>query len=343
MSGPSFQDPLIARIDDVRRSRKDLSSQLQTIATEIPGHGARTRLTKLGKAIDQDVSTADIVRSYPDHCWLLTLQSSAATTDALTAMLEQSAYQHRMSAQRLSSIAYPTVLLAIASILCLAALAFLIPPFDEMYQEFGIRLPMPTLLLIGLSRFVTGHPMLVTGIVVLMLLGLITLLWMWISDSPMKRALFGGSIDLPSQRQSLAKVSLQLAELCDDGFALDSALKIASQSTSDAVMKNLLADLALHASADGKQLNRARAASILPPNFIFALQPSDSGSGSADSSPNTTMLRELASNYRELSVRRREWTSFLFAQFVVIGVGLLIGFMVVALFMPLVSLVSALA
>ena len=80
---------LYERIDHVRSSRKDLPLLLRNIAAEIPGSWTRKSLLGLASAMENNASAAELVAKFPHHCWLLTLQSSAATTDALTAMLEQ--------------------------------------------------------------------------------------------------------------------------------------------------------------------------------------------------------------------------------------------------------------
>ncbi len=356
-TSPTPQDVIVPmqalheRIDQVRTVRKDLPQQLRQIALEIPNSGTRRTLGRMADAVEFGSSAAQLAAAFRDHCWLLTLQSSAATTDALTAVLEQSAYQHRIQLKKLRTIAYPTVLLTITLGMTVLALQYLIPPFDEMYQEFELQLPAPTLMLIAASRWVNTFPPLAVVVVILLTLAIGGALWAWISDGPIKRKLFGPSVDLSSIRQSLAMVSLQISDLSDEGIDLAKALRISAESSPNDVMRGLMAALAVTAASDSKKLRLTRAAMFLPPNFIYALstppaRPADAASktaGKPATLPNATMLRELAANYRDLSIRNREWMSFVLAQVCVISVGLLIGYIVLALFMPLVSLVSALA
>ncbi|WP_182868995.1 hypothetical protein [Stieleria mannarensis] len=334
---------LYDRIDQVRMVRKDLPKQLRDIAEEIPGAWTRNTLRQLAVDLDRNVSSAHLVAHYPEHCWLLTLQSSAATTDALTAMLEQSAFQHGLRTKKIRTIAYPVVLLAIAATLMIAVIAILVPTFDEMYREFGLRLPATTEALINISRAVNAQPLVTVALLIAFLASLAGGLWLWIGDGALKTKLLAPRIDGPTIRQSLAKISLQVAELLDEGIALDRALKIAAESASEVTIRSLVGDLAIQAGHDAGNLHRTRAAMVCPPNFLFALNPASQSAGRIESTPNTTMLRELATNYRELSIRRRDWVAFVLGQVTVIGVGLMIGFLVLALFSPMVSLVSALS
>ncbi|QEG02491.1 Putative type II secretion system protein F [Stieleria maiorica] len=334
---------LYDRIDQVRTARKDLPKQLRDIAEEIPGAWTRNTLRQLAVDLDRNVSSAHLVAHYPEHCWLLTLQSSAATTDALTAMLEQSAFQHGLRTKKIRTIAYPVVLLAIAATLMTAVIAILVPTFDEMYREFELRLPVTTEALVNVSRAVNAHPLVTVALLIAFLACLAGGLWAWIGNGVLKTKLLGPRIDGQTIRQSLAKTSLQVAELLDEGIELDRALKIAAESASEVTVRTLVGDLAIQAGHDAGNLHRTRAAMVFPPNFLFALSPTRPSTGSIASAPNTTMLRELAASYRELSIRRRDWIAFVLGQITVIGVGLMIGFLVLALFSPMISLVSALS
>jgi type II secretory pathway component PulF len=338
---------LYERIDQVRHSRKDLPSQLRSIAEEMSNSRTRARLLKLADGVQQNVPAAEIVARFPEECWLLTVQSPTATTDALTAMLEQSAYHNSLQIKKLRSIAYPMVLLVLAIATMLVACAMLVPPFDEMYEEFALQLPPQTRALIGLSRFVTGNPLIVVLLVAAFAAGLSGLLWLWIGDGVIKRKLLGTWRNPALIRQSLAKVSMQIAELCDEGVPLGLALCISAESNSDVTLRHCLAELAVQANADPSKLSKTRAAMFLPPNFLFALRPDvtvgQRGDAAARQTPNTTLLRELATNYRDLSIRHRDWTSFILGQLAVIGVGFMIAFLVISLFAPLVSLVTVLS
>ncbi len=334
---------LYERIEQVRNARQDLPAQLRNIAQEIPSTWTRNTLRQLAAALEDNATPTQLVARFPEHCWLLTLQSSAATTDALTAMLEQSAFQHSLRTKKIRTIAYPVVLMLIAIALLMAVIALLVPTFDEMYQEFGLRLPAPTQALINLSRGINAHPLLALILLGTFLSGMAGVLWIWIGDNPIKRKLFGTSVHSPMMRQSLAKVALQVAELVDEGIGLDRALKIAAESNSDVAMRSLIGDLAIQAGHDASLLHRTRSALIFPPNFLFALNPALPSAQPVASPPNTTMLRELAASYRDLSMRRKDWVAFALGQFTVISVGLMIGFLVLALFSPMVSLVSSLS
>lgn len=335
------------RIDEVRAARPGLAGELRCIASEMPGSATQRSLTQLAEALDQNRNSAEIAGRFPEYAWLLTIQSGAATTDAMIAMLEQSTHQYRLRVKKIRAIAYPTVLIFVALVLLLAASAFLIPPFDEMYDEFALRLPWSTSVVISVSRFVVAAPIVAALLVVGFCSVVVSILWLWIGDGPIKRAITGRASTSRTLRGPMAKACLQLAELCDDGVELTRSLKIVSGCDHNQVLRSALAQLSADLADGLSNPSCSRAAAVLPPNVLFALHCGQRRvnveNGLPASAVNSELLRELSANYRDAIVGRKEWAPFLVGQASVIVVGIVIAFTVISLFAPMVSLVTALS
>src|SRR5215213_9756303 len=52
---------------------------------------------------------------------------------------------------------YPAVIMGVAGIAILVLLLFVIPVFESMFASVGMSLPMPTRVVIGMSKFLTGY------------------------------------------------------------------------------------------------------------------------------------------------------------------------------------------
>src|SRR3954467_7636779 len=52
---------------------------------------------------------------------------------------------------------YPAVITSVAAIAIIVLLLFVIPVFEKMFASVGMALPMPTRVVIGLSKFLTGY------------------------------------------------------------------------------------------------------------------------------------------------------------------------------------------
>ena len=62
-----------------------------------------------------------------------------------------------------------------------------------------------------------------------------------------------------------------------------------------------------------------------------------------DGGPDIALLRELSAMYGDRAAQRVDWSSGVLAQLAIVMVGLVVGYVVLALFMPLFSMVSSLS
>ena len=70
-----------------------------------------------------------------------------------------------------SAMTYPIVVISIAIILVIVMLVFVIPVFGEMFSEFDQELPKPTMLLLGTSEFIKSK-------ILFIIIGVILLSWL---------------------------------------------------------------------------------------------------------------------------------------------------------------------
>ena len=326
------------RMDQIRESNSDLASQLRNMAGELPSTKIQREIGELAGQLDINTNSSEIAHRFPNLCWLLTMRPGPATADAFAETLSFSVMQNQLQRKRFRAIAYPSLLSLLSAGMFLAACATIVPMFDEMFQEFELQLPPMTLALVEISRFVVGQPLATAGIVLLGIAALATVIWLWVGDSQLKRVLIGTSPDRFRSRHGLAKAAIQVAELTEGGVETARALQVVAASSTDVFITGTFSELATRLPSDSRQqLLGSRPARALPSNFAVALFGSDSNT------PNATLLRQLAANYRELSIDRRDWSAFLLAQLALILVGLLLAFVVIALFAPMFGLVSALS
>ena len=69
------------------------------------------------------------------------------------------------------AVIYPTILIMVSVVVVSAVIIFVIPTFDEIFKSFDVDLPEPTLILLGLSGFMTSYWYLVFGVPALAFIG----------------------------------------------------------------------------------------------------------------------------------------------------------------------------
>lgn len=307
-----------------------LISGLQAFAAEVPATRWSGQLPALIESIRGGTNAEQILSDYP--AWVPLLVSSAGSSSKrnLADSLEQAAYHRATESRAWRFMVYPLLILALAFGVLLLLSVLIIPEFSSMYKEFGLRLPVPTLALLQFSDRLVESPVVVLGIAALVMISLVALIWTWRRNNLAYRLL--ERISASERADSLACLTSQVASLLDAGVSLNEALDVSARSDLHPHYQAAARTLVYHVASQS-----AVPRGLLPPNVIFAM-----GIG-RDSSPNVPMLHELARSYRQRGHEQIEGWHGIAGAFSIIAVGVVVGWVVLALFMPMVSLISGLA
>ena len=52
---------------------------------------------------------------------------------------------------------YPIIVVVVATLILTFIMIFIVPTFETMFEEFGLTLPPPTVLLIAMSNYISGY------------------------------------------------------------------------------------------------------------------------------------------------------------------------------------------
>ncbi|OYP31012.1 type II secretion system F family protein [Rhodopirellula sp. MGV] len=339
---PTATSSLLGRITEIINSDPAWAQRLDQIASTIPDQSIRRRLKSLSAALDRQCSPAELVQRFPNLYWLLTLRSKSASADATTLILEQTAYQSTTTHRRMQHLAYPIAVATFAMLIGIAVLYFIVPNFEDMFLEFDLQLPPITRFVISVSGFVSAHPAYAIGLGILVVISSVAAI------AGLKHGLtqsqlvsFSNWNDIPD-RHELARLAIQLAELFDEGVPFEEAIRIVSDCVAHPGLRHSLRAIAYQAaSVPPSQLKlTSRQFEGLPPNFALAIEM---GGGLELANRDTTLLRTLSDNYQELAVTQSSLLTLAFGVLTIVGIAFFVGFTVIAMFLPLVSLISALS
>lgn len=316
------------------------------ILQELPADSARRkteqRLQQLESSltVEQFLSSPEGVRLLP----LLTSQSEPSV-DSLPARqwLEQ-----LYCAQQSRSITrgwwtYPLVLLLITLGMLIACSVFVLPVFREMFQDFSLLLPAPTKMTFWLADQLTIYAARTVLFLTVGCLAAIPVVRWWRRHAWTNR-LFGRLVaGSTGNLRAMSQLTGTLAELLGLDVPLVAALRYAGQASGHSYFADAAARTAeeLHRERFHKQ---AAVVGVpvdptgrLPQSVTHALA---AGAGGRPSLP---LLRELAEIYGHMAQARRtqQWASLPLISLLVVGG--IVGFVVVSLFMPLVSSITSLA
>lgn len=337
-SGPSTGSQLDDQYQAALDRRSTLVPALEALTAEMPMGKAKAEIHSLAKSLQQAEFAADLRRSKVATRWLPLLvtglgdeQNSRRVSDLIAhASMESSNRQ-----QRRRALAYPLLLLFLSIGVFLMLCAVVVPTFDSMFEEFGLHLPMLTECIVFVSRQMTKNPVLVVVFLGSVIAAIYVALRVW-SYFALTTKVFGFAIAGNSANvTAMSSLIRQLAELLSINVALPDALWIAGHQCQHRHFRHAAEQLARDAHRGG--INDSLAAHNFPANVIHALQ---AGPGNG---PHIPLLRELSEMYSHRVENRVDWSTGAIAQLAMLALGIIIALFTIALFAPLVSLVSGLS
>ncbi len=243
------------------------------------------------------------------------------------------------------AMVYPIVVIAIAALILTGIMVFIIPKFEEIFRDFGVKLPFLTVWLIDSSRWVAGNNpgQTVPGFVfVLAAPFVIGFLWKMVRRAGPGRAatdtlmlwvpVFGKLI----RKTTIARFTRTLGTLISAGVPILEAIKITGETSGNYVYEKAL--LKVHDSIrEGESfagpLRESKTCDAIVVNMIDVGEET----GEMDA-----MLLKIADNYdEEVDVAVASLVSLLEPLMVVV-LGGIVGTIVVAMFLPLVAMINSL-
>lgn len=238
---------------------------------------------------------------------------------------------------------YPSIILMAAILVAILLGTTVVPTFKEMFLDFDLRLPAPTRWLIWMSDCMILHPVWSIGAVIT-LLGLFALTrigMLWIedkipSDSILSFLLSGSR----RQLRGMARWTGSLAEMLRLGIPIPQAIALAGMLSGQRSLEMQSMQLAQE-SANGREVGVSSRSNVrrtwsLSPVAMAALQY-------PDSEKRVALLRSLSDLYWNRWVVPSRASAGWIAPLAVVFVGAIVAFVVIALFMPLISLVTSLS
>ncbi len=244
--------------------------------------------------------------------------------------------QRELQAQQRKRLIYPTALCGLSLILLIAFAFFLIPLFREMYDEFGLVLPPPTALVFWASEQATTYLPRTVGSLAIALLIFVPLVHLWRSRSLSNRLLGRIVAGRSSNLVAMSALTSTLAHMLSLGAPLTEALRIAGKASRSFFYERAAIELS-NQLVESSSVNTNLSSHVLPPTLLFALHAEPNGL------PSVHLLHALALNYGERAKNRVDWLTTMMPIVAIVGIGLGVGFVVISLFMPLVSMISSLA
>ena len=245
--------------------------------------------------------------------------------------------QRRLRERVKGALMYPAFVLLAAGGILIVLMVFVVPTFLSMFTELGSALPLPTQILVIVSNVFRDW----WGLVLAGVAGL-SLLLRFLAGTPAgSRAiskmayhapLFGSLV----QQVLIARFARTFGTLLASGVPILSALETVRATVTNVVIDEALEEVARSLKV-GESLARPMELSSVFPPLVSRMVALGEETGQLDK-----MLVQLAASYEEQVEVQLGGLTQLLEPILIVVVGGIVGFIVVAMFLPLLSLTKLL-
>ncbi len=245
----------------------------------------------------------------------------------------------KLKGQIKSAMVYPSAICGIAVIVITVLMIWVIPVFEKMFKEMSngkMALPGPTQMVIDMSNFVQDYWYVILGVIV----GLVFAFKKYyatpsgrlqVDKFALKLPIFGDLI----RKASVAKFTRTLGTLISSGVPLLEALTICAKTSGNKVVEGALLDARVSISG-GKTISEPLAKSGTFPKMVTHMIAVGESTGALDN-----MLGKIADFYEEEVDQAVASLTALLEPMMMVFLGVTIGFIVIAMYLPIFTMASA--
>ncbi len=303
-------------------------------------------LTKILKQVRDDVETGvSISESFAKHGdsfppIMINMVRAGETGGFLDGALESIAANFekevKLRGTIKSAMTYPVLVLIMALLAVVIMLIFIVPIFEDMFKGLGSALPVATQVLVNIS-----HSMIYAGPIAVVLIVAFGLWWRANKNSAaVRRRVDPIKLKIPVfgpllTKIAVARFSRNFANMIGAGVPILQALKIVGETSGNWVVENALVQVA-DSVRKGQSISAPLLVQPVFPPMVTQMIAVGEDAGSLE-----TMLNKIADFYDEEVQASTEQLTAAIEPIMIAFMGVVIGGMVVALYMPIFSIAGA--
>jgi len=229
-----------------------------------------------------------------------------------------------------SAMTYPIVVFVMAILMCAVMLIFIVPVFAKMFEDLGSTLPFPTRVLVFLSGVLRKTAPLI-------LVGLVAAWQVWkrvklkegvrnvVDPFKLKLPVFGPLF----QKIALARFARNLGTMLKSGVPILQSLDIVSDTTGNVVLARAVRDVQ-ESVRTGESISGPLTEHAVFPAMVVQMMAVGEDTGALD-----VMLMKIGEFYDQEVEATTESLTALIEPLMIAFLGVVVGGMIVALYMPI--------
>jgi len=300
-------------------------------------------LKKIKEGVEGGATLADAMREFPDtfdelFVNMIEAGESGGILDLilnrLSGYLEKAA---KLKAKIKGAMMYPIIVLGISAVVVGVILIFVIPVFEEMFAGMGRALPLPTQIVVNLSKFMVTN-------VLWIIIGMIGFVYAYrrFYKTPFGNALMDNLflklpvVGMMIRKVSVAKFTRTLSTMLSSGVSILDALDIVAKTAGNKTIETAVYSVRGSIEEGSSMVDPLMESGVFPSMVVQMIGVGES-TGALDA-----MLEKIANFYDDEVDQAVDNMTTLIEPLMIAFLGATIGGLVVAMYLPVFQMAGGL-
>ncbi len=299
-------------------------------------------LKEIKEGVEGGETLADALKKYPkefDDLFVNMIAAGEAGGILDTILRRLSAYMEKaakLKAKIKGAMTYPIVTMIIAVIVIAIIMVFVIPVFEEMFSGMGSALPMPTQIVVNMSRFVKGNILYIIGAIVFIIFAFKRFYktdkgQVLIDSLSLKLPVMGMLL----RKGAVAKFTRTMSTMLSSGVSILDTLDIVAKTAGNRTIEAAIYDVR-SGITEGRTMADPLSESGVFPSMVCQMISVGESTGALDE-----MLKKIADFYDDEVDQAVENMTALIEPFMLVFLGIVIGGLVVSMYLPIFKMAAA--
>lgn len=318
-----------------------ITRALRTLVDQTENPKLAKIVDKLRDDVQKGASLADAMEKHPEV--FPPMYTSLVRAGETGGMLEEVLWricafgeqEEELRGKAISALIYPAFLSVVGSGAIFILVSFVFPKFVKIFEDFNAQLPLPTVIVMKVCDFMGTW----WWAVILGMIAGVVLLFRYYRSEHGRRQFDTFFLRVPAVRTliikyEMAKFTRTLGTLLDNGVPVLTSLNITAETMSNRLVRDSVSSLHTGVT-EGESLSETmRDAKLFPPMVVsmFAIGEESGRIGS--------VAKRIADAYDIEVDRAVKGLTALFEPLLIVIMGVIIGFLVIAMLLPMLTLSS---
>ena len=320
-----------------------LMRALRVLQRQEPNPALKEALSAMADSIEGGSTFAEALAAHPkifDRLFVNMVRAGevgGVLDVVLTRLAEFQEKAAKIKAKVKSAMTYPIVVMGVAVVILICLMTFIVPKFKEIFSDMGAKMPYLTEMVMSASdAMIHKAPVFIIGLIAVIVLIKIlakTKKGAYVADYLKLKAPAFGTL---AQKNAISRFTRTLGTLMGAGVPVLQALNIVKETVGNEVVSKAVGTIHDAVKEGENMAPPIASAKIFPPMVVSMVEVGEETGALPD------MLTKIADSYDEDIDNAVASMTSIIEPMLIIFLAVVVGTIVIALFMPLISIMSSL-